>query len=168
MTTLLLALTLASCTTKYDVIIREVNIIDIQSGSITTMDVLIKDSLIQSISSPGSIAAKGEKTIQGKGYYLIPGLWDMHVHLQDSSYLRMFLDYGITGIRDMGGCVDHPTNGCESLCPEYHSRTLVRSRVPYWREKSLCQALTLGRSYSCAFNHFRAEAPFGTSLRSTG
>ena len=56
---------------------------------------------------------KGAQVIDATGKYLIPGLWDMHVHLGDedfdkNSYLRLFIANGITGIRIMEGA------------PEYH------------------------------------------------
>ena len=49
--------------------------------------------------------------IDGKGKFLIPGLWDMHVHMVFGDWfprgkevtLPLFVANGITGIRDMGG-----------------------------------------------------------------
>ena len=115
---LLFALSLASCSPKFDLIIKNVNIIDINTGDIVKRDVLIKDSIIVEIGSSSSAFKKAINTINGSDHYLLPAFWDMHVHIQDSSYLSMFLDYGITGVRDMGGCVNSPTDGCESLCAE--------------------------------------------------
>ena len=41
--------------------------------------------------------------VQGK--FLIPGLWDMHVHTfikgLPESYFPMFISNGVTGVRDM-------------------------------------------------------------------
>lgn len=107
-----------SCS-DYDLLIRNVQLIDIESGSIRTKDVLITDSLIVRISASDSSSYKAKRIIDGTGAYLIPGLWDMHVHIQDSAYFRMFLDHGIIGVRDMGGCISEATDGCESLCPEF-------------------------------------------------
>jgi imidazolonepropionase-like amidohydrolase len=46
------------------------------------------------------------KILNGTGRYLIPGLWDMHVHAVFSerldSMLPMFVANGVLGIRDMG------------------------------------------------------------------
>ncbi len=47
------------------------------------------------------------RVLDGAGRYLIPGLWDMHVHVAagpvtDTLLLPLFTAYGITGIRDMG------------------------------------------------------------------
>jgi hypothetical protein len=49
--------------------------------------------------------------IDGSGRYLIPGLWDMHVHLTfepalTDSMAALFLAHGITSVRDTGGPID--------------------------------------------------------------
>jgi predicted amidohydrolase len=51
------------------------------------------------------------QTIDGTGQFLIPGLWDMHVHAAFGDWfpggrdiiLPLFVANGVTGIRDMGG-----------------------------------------------------------------
>ncbi|MEZ4797807.1 MAG: amidohydrolase family protein [Flavobacteriaceae bacterium] len=102
-----------------DLIISNVNIIDVITGDlIKNQDVIINNSKIISVSDHTENANYYKTKIDGSGKYLIPAFWDMHVHIQDSSYLEMFMDYGIVGVRDMGGCVTKPTDGCESLCPE--------------------------------------------------
>jgi len=47
---------------------------------------------------------KGAPTVNAAGKFLIPGLWDMHVHLMGSKdlLLSMLVANGITGVRDMG------------------------------------------------------------------
>jgi hypothetical protein len=100
-------------------VLGDVNIIDVASGTISRGNVLIRDSLIVGISEDEFSPEKADCVIDGSGHFLIPGLWDMHVHIQDSTYLSMFLDFGIVGVRDMGGCVDSPSDGCESLCAEH-------------------------------------------------
>jgi imidazolonepropionase-like amidohydrolase len=58
---------------------------------------------------------KGAQIIDARGKFLIPGLWDMHVHLAginaDPAWSRqvllpLLLANGITGVRDMGGDLD--------------------------------------------------------------
>lgn len=44
--------------------------------------------------------------VDGRGKFLIPGLWDMHVHISDKSYLSLLVANGVTGVRDMGGSPD--------------------------------------------------------------
>lgn len=44
----------------------------------------------------------GVQVINAKGKFLIPGLWDMHVHLGfPEAYLQLLLVNGVTGIREM-------------------------------------------------------------------
>ncbi|HKV62043.1 MAG TPA: amidohydrolase family protein [Candidatus Acidoferrum sp.] len=73
----------------------------------------IADGRIRTLGPAGQI--KFDKTahvIDGRGKFLIPGLWDMHVHIAaDPSWskevlLPLLLANGITGVRDMGGDLD--------------------------------------------------------------
>jgi imidazolonepropionase-like amidohydrolase len=50
----------------------------------------------------------GARVIEARGKYLIPGLWDMHVHTELAGidlhgFLGLYLANGVTGVRDMGG-----------------------------------------------------------------
>jgi imidazolonepropionase-like amidohydrolase len=54
----------------------------------------------------------GARIIDARGKYLIPGLWDMHVHIagisadpkwSKSVILPLLIAQGVTGVRDMGG-----------------------------------------------------------------
>lgn len=45
----------------------------------------------------------GVEVIDGEGMYLMPGLFDMHVHTYQIQYLEAFLAYGVTLVRDMMG-----------------------------------------------------------------
>jgi imidazolonepropionase-like amidohydrolase len=55
----------------------------------------------------------GARVIDGRGRFLIPGLWDMHVHSAFGDWfpggrdiiLPLFIANGVTGVRDMGGDV---------------------------------------------------------------
>jgi hypothetical protein len=50
-----------------------------------------------------TVIPKGARVIGGRGRFIIPGLWDMHVHLWDAeNVLPMYVAYGVTGVRDMG------------------------------------------------------------------
>ena len=56
----------------------------------------------------------GAAVVDGRGKFLIPGLWDMHVHEVFGDWLPrnekvvppLFVANGITGVRDMGGDLD--------------------------------------------------------------
>src|SRR6185436_7217153 len=44
--------------------------------------------------------------VNGKGRFLVPGLWDMHVHTTmpaGAEVLSLYLANGVTGVRDMAG-----------------------------------------------------------------
>jgi len=93
-----------------DIIIKNVHIIDAKNGLQTNMTVLVKDNKIGKVARENSLKYndKKAKIIDGKGKYLLPGLWDAHVHLAFEEDLtpamfRLFLAHGITSIRDTGG-----------------------------------------------------------------
>jgi imidazolonepropionase-like amidohydrolase len=48
---------------------------------------------------------RGAQVIDGRGRFLIPGLWDSHTHLTmfGDAALPLFVSQGVTSIRDMGG-----------------------------------------------------------------
>lgn len=46
---------------------------------------------------------QGATAINAAGKFLIPGLWDMHVHPGGREYLKLFIANGVTGIRVMWG-----------------------------------------------------------------
>jgi imidazolonepropionase-like amidohydrolase len=49
------------------------------------------------------------RVIDGKGKFLIPGLWDMHVHTEvvgGRQLLSLYVANGVTGVRDMAGTWD--------------------------------------------------------------
>jgi imidazolonepropionase-like amidohydrolase len=45
--------------------------------------------------------------IDATGKFLIPGLWDMHVHWYAKEYLPLFIANGVTGVRIMWGMPEH-------------------------------------------------------------
>ncbi|KKO46645.1 hypothetical protein WG68_04985 [Arsukibacterium ikkense] len=49
----------------------------------------------------------GVTLIDGKGYTLLPGLIDAHIHLNDEAELAAYLAHGITGLRNMSGYPFH-------------------------------------------------------------
>ena len=65
--------------------------------------VIIRGNLIDTIvaTSPTTAIPKGARVIRADGKFLIPGLWDMHVHLGES-HLSALVANGVTGVRDMG------------------------------------------------------------------
>ena len=68
---------------------------------LSDVTVVVRDGLIARIGS-GIEAPPGSAAVDATGKFLIPGLWDMHVHLDamEPSF-RALLAHGITGVRDM-------------------------------------------------------------------
>jgi imidazolonepropionase-like amidohydrolase len=88
--------------------ITHITIIDVSAGTIKLdMTVLIQGDRITAVrpsKNKESLPAKEIQVIDGRGKFLLPGLWDMHAHTDgDDRVLRLFTAYGITGVRDMAG-----------------------------------------------------------------
>jgi imidazolonepropionase-like amidohydrolase len=88
-------------------VIRNVSVIDGLTDRVqANRTVLIEGNRIKAIGAAGEVAAPAKaKVIDGRGRYLIPGLWDSHVHLGGSSgyALPVFVANGVTSVREMGG-----------------------------------------------------------------
>ena len=70
------------------------------------MTVLISGDRITAISRHLRIPRHAE-VINGAGRFLIPGLWDMHVHFTEvETNFPLFVANGVTGVRNMGGELD--------------------------------------------------------------
>ncbi len=95
-----------------DLRITHVNIIDPGRGLIKDQTVVIDDQLIAQVDDAAKMTkVQASKTIDGTGKYLMPGLWDAHVHFAfmeelAPSMFDLFLAYGITSVRDTGGKID--------------------------------------------------------------
>ncbi|HSP17646.1 MAG TPA: amidohydrolase family protein [Thermoanaerobaculia bacterium] len=84
--------------------IAHITIVDTLRGTVQPdSTVVIRQNKIERV---GTDAPPADALIvDGSGKFLIPGLWDMHVHLgyTTSSALPLFVANGITTVRDMGG-----------------------------------------------------------------
>ena len=69
--------------------------------------VTVRDGRILDVVRGAGRPANAVNTIDGSGRYLVPGLWDMHVHVASSKDnaldLSAFLRHGVTSVRDLGG-----------------------------------------------------------------
>lgn len=69
--------------------------------------VVILGSRIVSVGPSGTARIpRGARVVDGRGKFLIPGLWDMHVHTAIAGgreLLRLYAANGVTGVRDMAG-----------------------------------------------------------------
>ncbi|HUA86937.1 MAG TPA: amidohydrolase family protein [Bryobacteraceae bacterium] len=82
------------------IVIKDVTVIDVVGGSAQPhRNVVIKGDRIASI---GAAIPPGARIVNGRGRFLIPGLWNMHVHLASASQFPEFIAHGVTGVEDMG------------------------------------------------------------------
>jgi adenine deaminase len=75
------------------------------------MTVLVEGKHIVQLGKSSQVhPPQGARIVAARGKYLIPGLWDMHVHTAFGDWLPpnekvtlpLFVANGITGVRDMG------------------------------------------------------------------
>jgi hypothetical protein len=89
--------------------ISDVTVIDATGAPAKpNMTVIVNGDRITKIAKTGEVAIpKNVPVIDGTGKFLIPGLWDMHVHTVlkglPETYFPMFIANGVTGVRDMAG-----------------------------------------------------------------
>lgn len=94
-----------------DLVLQNVHVFDSVHGRFSDLtDVVIHGGRIQAVGR--AKAAPGTKRIDGQGAWVLPGLWDSHVHLsfatlagQDSlaAVLEEFVKHGVLYVRDVGG-----------------------------------------------------------------
>lgn len=69
--------------------------------------VLIRGNRIVAVGPAGAVAIpRGTTVVSGQGRYLIPGLWDMHVHTdvpRGRELLGLYVANGVLGVRDLAG-----------------------------------------------------------------
>ncbi len=110
--------------------ISNINTIDPIDGLKESQVVVIKDGKIVKIADANSLnLATSNKVIDGTDKYLIPGLWDAHVHFAYNDQiaphmLDLFLIHGVTSVRDTGGELD---------------------KVKFWKDKASADAFNAPR-----------------------
>ena len=109
----LILISLFSCVQRsiYDVSILDVKRIDMETGLIDNVSIYINQDRIALIQNAHSKGFEAKETIDAKGAFALPGLWDNHIHfrggvslLKDNEmFLEQFINNGITSVRDAGG-----------------------------------------------------------------
>ena len=92
----------AASAQDFDLAITNVDIVNVETGAIEAdRTVVIEDGKISLILPAEDARPETVETIDGTDKFLIPGLIDMHVHMNRDS-LPLFLRFGVTTVRDMG------------------------------------------------------------------
>jgi imidazolonepropionase-like amidohydrolase len=101
-----------------DLVLTRVNVVDVEGGRVLREQtvLIVGNRIVQVAPSRRAANVAGVLVVDARGKYLIPGLWDMHVHLDNDRlartvYFPLFLANGITGARSMRG-------DCHSVCAE--------------------------------------------------
>ena len=93
--------------TPESVAVIHVDVIDGTGGPIRHDQTVVisSDRIIAIGDGPRTPVPPNTRTIDATGKYLIPGLWDLHVHTRYDriDHLRLFIANGVTVVRDMGG-----------------------------------------------------------------
>ncbi len=97
-----------TCDVRADTILRNANIIDLESGATSiARDIFVRGGKIASVEPTSGSRPDGVVIYDATGKFIVPGLWDAHVHIFSSpeeheTAFGMYLLNGVTGIRDMG------------------------------------------------------------------
>jgi imidazolonepropionase-like amidohydrolase len=90
------------------------NVVDVERGALVARQtIVVSRGRIVDMGRSGSVRIpRGATRIDIGGRFVIPGLWDMHVHVGGTSpdvralagyYGSLFLAHGVTGVREAGG-----------------------------------------------------------------
>lgn len=112
-------------------ILTHVTVID-ATGSPAKKDitVVIRDHRIAAIGRTNTEAPKDVEVVDATGKFLVPGLWDMHVHTgRGDIFLPLYVANGVTGVRDMGGDLEDGTGELSGLSVRYVQLGLWREAI---------------------------------------
>jgi len=103
-------------------ILTHVTVIDVTgSPAKPDMSVVIRNHRIAAMGRTSAVVPpKDSEIVDATGKFLIPGLWDMHVHTgRRDIFLPLYIANGVTGVRDMGGDIEDPSGELSSLSGRY-------------------------------------------------
>lgn len=115
----LLAARVNQSTQNGSLVFNHVTVIGVTDAlSKSDMTVIVTGNRIAAVGKTGKIKVpKNSEIVDASGKFLIPGLWDMHVHVDDAGswMFPLFVANGVVGVRDMGSNI---------------------KQIPVWREMS--------------------------------
>ncbi len=98
--------------TEVDLLIKNASVIELQSGKVLPSQVVLIQGNTILLTGGDSLLAQfsGKAEIDAESRFLMPGLWDNHVHFGGAEYvdeneqlLPLYLAYGVTAVRDAAG-----------------------------------------------------------------
>ncbi|MBB4153526.1 imidazolonepropionase-like amidohydrolase [Sphingomonas jinjuensis] len=99
---------------RADLLIRHVAVVDVEHGrTLPDQAVAVRGDTIVASGRDSDVAGRwqGARWVEGRGRFLIPGLWDMHVHFgggpalvaENEALLPLYIANGVTTVRDCAG-----------------------------------------------------------------
>ncbi|MGM8216812.1 amidohydrolase family protein [Bacillaceae bacterium W0354] len=85
-------------------LIKNGTIINVENGATFTGAIEVEGSQIKRIIKQGEVFPEGIETVDAKGKYIIPGLIDMHCHINEG-FAPHFVASGVTTVRNTAGNV---------------------------------------------------------------
>jgi hypothetical protein len=112
-------------------VFSDVSVVDVREGHVLAdMTVVISGDRVARVGPGAKVEIPpGARVIDGTGRFLIPGLWDMHVHTTTDRITReiifpLLIAHGVTGIRSMAAdCFETGEPNCEEAGSSRSSRT---------------------------------------------
>ena len=94
-----------------DLLIRHATVIDVAKGrTVSDQAVAIRNGDIVAIGADRAVASRhsASQTVDATGKFVMPGLWDMHVHFgggpelieENKALLPLYVAHGVTSVRD--------------------------------------------------------------------
>lgn len=114
-----LSVVLAAGCTRHDdtrlLAITDVAVVDVDAGVVRHgQTLLVAGDTIAAVGPASAVAVPASaRRLDGRGRYVMPGLWDMHTHAHRDGRARWhypaYIAHGVTGIRDAGTFADSAT-----------------------------------------------------------
>ena len=107
----LLAASSAQAQESADLLIRHAKVVDVAQGRILPgQAVAVRGDTIVAVGPDRALAQRfeGKRTVDAADKFVMPGLWDMHVHFgggpeligENKALLPLYVAYGVTAVRD--------------------------------------------------------------------
>ena len=121
-----------------EVVFSHVGLFDSESATVRPdQTVVVRGDRVTYVGTAPPPVSVGARLIDGHGRVLIPGLWDMHVHLTDANQGLMYIAGGVTSARDMGNVNDklaetrHDFDSGVEIGPRIIPAGFIDGRGPY-------------------------------------
>ncbi len=110
-----------------DIVIKDVSIVKVAEGTIIPHQVVVikADRILKTGSAAIAKNYRATQIINASGKFIMPGLWDMHVHFggdtlvdENEMLLPLYLAMGVTAVRDCAGDISLDVLKWRSLIAE--------------------------------------------------